>query len=278
VGGTTFNGDQANPYIYWNSSTSSVNTALQYIPETVWNDTSGNGLAASGGAASTIFPQPAWQWTPADYSGASGRFVPDVAFAASPNHDGYLTCSQVDNSSTYGTSCTSGFVSSAGYLFLGGGTSAGTPSFAGMLTLLTQKYGPLGNINPLLYSLASNPTTYASVFHDITTGNNLVPCSSTATGCVNGQLGYLATAGYDLATGLGSIDGGALYTSLATALKLSATSITVTAAPSSVAMGATTTLTAVVSSTKSGTITGTVTLPPDRPTSGVPPFPTERPP
>jgi hypothetical protein len=260
VGGTTFNGDQANPYIYWNSSTSSVNTALQYIPETVWNDTSGNGLAASGGAASTIFPQPAWQWTPADYSGASGRFVPDVAFAASPNHDGYLTCSQVDNSSTYGTSCTSGFVSSAGYLFLGGGTSAGTPSFAGMLTLLTQKYGPLGNINPLLYSLASNPTTYASVFHDITTGNNLVPCSSTATGCVNGQLGYLATAGYDLATGLGSIDGGALYTSLATALKLSATSITVTAAPSSVAMGATTTLTAVVSSTKSGTITGTVTF------------------
>lgn len=260
VGGTTFSGDQANPYIYWNSSTSSVNTALQYIPETVWNDTSGNGLAASGGAASTIFPQPAWQWSPADYSGASGRFVPDVSFAASAGHDGYLTCSQVDNSSTYGTSCTSGFVSSAGYLFLGGGTSAGTPSFAGMLTLLTQKYGPLGNINPLLYSLASNPTTYASIFHDITTGNNIVPCSSTATGCVNGQLGYQATTGYDLATGLGSIDGGALNAALATALKLSATSITVTAAPNSVAMGATTTLTAVVSSTKSGTITGTVSF------------------
>jgi subtilase family serine protease len=260
VGGTTFSGDQINPYIYWNSSSSSVNTALQYIPETVWNDTDGNGLAASGGAVSTLFPQPAWQWTPADYSGASGRFVPDVAFAASPHHDGYLTCSQVDNSSTYGTSCTSGFVSSANYLFLGGGTSAGTPSFAGMLTLLTQKYGPLGNINPVLYSLASNPTNYASVFHDITTGNNFVPCSSTATGCVNGQLGYLATAGYDLTTGLGSIDGGALYTALATALKLSATSTVVTAAPNSVAMGATTTLTAVVSSTKTGTITGTVTF------------------
>lgn len=258
VGGTTLVGDEYNPSLYWNSTTTTVNTALQYIPETVWNDSSGSGLAASGGGVSTLFPQPGWQWTPTNFSGTSGRFVPDVAFAASPNHDGYLTCSQVDNSATYGTSCTNGFVSSANYLFLGGGTSASAPSFAGMLTLLTQKYGVLGNINPFLYGLASNPTTYAAVFHDVASGDNIVSCISTAIGCVGGELGYQAATGYDLTTGLGSIDAGALYTALASASKLAVTSIAVTATPNSLAMGTTTTLSATVSSTQSGTPTGTV--------------------
>ena len=54
--------------------------------------------------------------------------------------------------------CANGFYSSGAgqnsVFFVAGGTSAGTPSFAGMLTLLAQKYGNLGNVNPTLYNLA----------------------------------------------------------------------------------------------------------------------------
>ena len=69
--------------------------------------------------------------------------MPDVAFTASAEHDGYLVCSQDDTTAQTGTDCATGFVSSTGYIGQNvcGGTSAATPSFAGMLTLLVQKYG-----------------------------------------------------------------------------------------------------------------------------------------
>ena len=204
---------------YWNQTPGMVNSALSYIPETVWNDTSAsNGLLASTGGVSLYFPQPNWQPTPPNYTGVSGRFVPDVSFAASPMHDGYMNCSQDYNSTIYGTMCADGFFSSGSggnsVFFVAGGTSASTPSFAGILTLLAQKYGPLGNVNPTLYNLAS---THPSVFHDITSGNNIVPCTlvsvlSSDIGCTTGSFGWDAQTGYDLATGLGSVDGYALYT------------------------------------------------------------------
>ena len=219
VGGTTLNGDESNYGLYWNQTPGMVNSALSYIPETVWNDTSAsNGLLASTGGVSLYFPQPNWQPTPPNYTGVSGRFVPDVSFAASPMHDGYMNCSQDYNSTIYGTMCADGFFSSGSggnsVFFVAGGTSASTPSFAGILTLLAQKYGPLGNVNPTLYNLA---LTHPSVFHDITSGNNIVPCTlvsvlSSDIGCTTGSFGWDAQTGYDLATGLGSVDGYALYT------------------------------------------------------------------
>ncbi len=95
-----------------------------------------------------------------------------------------------------------------------GGTLA-SAIFAGMLTLLVEKYGKQGNFNQTLYSLAANPTNYAAIFHDITTGSNAQPCAAGSKGCSGGLVGYDATAGYDLVTGLGSINGGALYAALA---------------------------------------------------------------
>lgn len=61
-----------------------------------------------------------------------------------------------------------------------------------------------GNINPTLYSMvASSP----GVFHDITTGSNAVPCQAGTPDCPSGgEIGYSAGPGYDLATGLGSVD------------------------------------------------------------------------
>jgi subtilase family serine protease len=279
VGGTTLSGDESDPTTYWNDTVNSstgilVDSALRYIPETVWSDTDlGYGLSATGSGVSLYYPQPTvsnigWaQPTPSNYSGASGRFVPDVAFAASPNHDGYLTCSQANDSTEYGIDCTTGFLSSLGYWDdVIGGTSASTPSFAGMLTLLVQKYGKLGNINPKLYELAANATTYTAVFHDITSGNNVVPCDPadglpSDVGCPSsGEFGYTATTGYDMVTGLGSINGGALYTALAASGGAGTTTTTVEVTPSPVTLGRTITLTATVKSSSSGVIAGTVTF------------------
>jgi hypothetical protein len=262
VGGTTLNGDESNYGLYWNQTAGTVSSALSYIPETVWNDTSAtNGLLASAGGVSLYFPQPSWQPTPTNYTGVSGRFVPDVSFAASPMHDGYMNCSQDNNSTQYGTMCANGFFSSGtgqnSVFFVAGGTSASAPSFAGMLTLLAQKYGNLGNVNPTLYNLA---LSHPSVFHDTTSGNNIVPCTVIATdpGCTTGDFGWYAQTGYDLATGLGSVDGYQLYTNWQNTSAGAATSTTIAASPSSLKMYGTTVLTATVTSGTAGTISGNV--------------------
>jgi hypothetical protein len=67
----------------------------------------------------------------------------------------------------------------------------------------------LGNANMELYALAASSPT---AFHDITTGNNMVPCTSGSVNCPAGttEIGYSAKPGYDLATGLGSLDVAAL--------------------------------------------------------------------
>ena len=252
VGGTTFSADGsasspepgANEYWSYSSTADIISSALQYIPETSWNDTAydqsldpTNTLASGGGGVSLYYAMPNWQWAPSNFSGTPMRFVPDVAFSASADHDPYLICSQIftsatDPSETDGPSCVDGFRESNTDLMAVGGTSATSPSFAGMLTLLVEKYGKQGNFNQPLYSLAAQPTNYAAIFHDITTGSNAQPCTTGSTGCVGGLVGYEATAGYDLVTGLGSINGGALYAALAPpayTLGASSNSITVPA-------------------------------------------------
>ena len=204
VGGTEFNEGTGN---YWGDSSNPF--ALSYIPETSWNDTNIAGqLAASGGGASIDFPRPSWQSAPGVPS-INFRLVPDVAMAASADHDGYYI---VEN----------------GAAGLYGGTSAATPVFAGIVLLVAQGVGAngLGNINPALYSLASEPArtcsttaiTEACVFHDITSGNNVVPCAGGTNGCAGITFGYSAAVGYDMVTGLGSVD--------ATGLALAAASLT----------------------------------------------------
>ena len=77
-------------------------------------------------------------------------------------------------------------------------------------------------------------------------------------GCANGELGWDASAGYDLATGLGSLDGFALYTNWQNTSAGATTSTTVAASPSSLKMYGTTVLTATVNSGTAGTISGNV--------------------
>jgi subtilase family serine protease len=220
VGGTRFSGDANSPSGYWHPETPGtdiLNSALMYIPETSWNDSTGNSLSATGGGSSIYFPKPSWQTgtgVPAD----GARDVPDVSFNASGNHDGYLACTRTVPANT--PTCVSGFRTASvnGNLTVFGGTSAGVPIFAGMVALINQQTNSTGqgNVNPKLYAIAASS---ANAFHDVTTGNNDVPYQATSTllpdcaqtGSV--ALGYLATSGYDLVTGLGSINAANLVTS-----------------------------------------------------------------
>ncbi len=188
-------------------------SALSYIPENAWNDTAlGGGIAASGGGASALFAKPWWQTGPgrAGRSGArcAGRRIIRLRRPRCLRH-----------------LCTGGLMGV-------GGTSAASPSFAGIVTLINQyvvakgsqpKPG-LGNINPNLYGLAQNTT---GVFHDITAGDNIVPCAAGSTGMHRGSFGYKAGPGYDLVTGLGSVDANNLATSWAGQSTLTGTTTTV---------------------------------------------------
>jgi len=219
VGGTQFN--DGNGSAYWGSSNAggTQGSALSYIPESVWNESGSSGLWASGGGASIVYSKPAWQsgkGVPAD----GKRDVPDVSLTAA-GHDGYL-------------------VYISGSMWVIGGTSASSPSLAGLMALIVQNSGARqGNANPAFYSLATQQNSGgAAVFHDVTSGNNSVP----------GVSGFTAGAGYDLAAGLGSVDATALAAhwtngTIAPGFQLSApASVTVTAGGASVSQNLTTTV------------------------------------
>jgi subtilase family serine protease len=212
VGGTEFNEGSGT---YWTTTNAGGNAStLSYIPEITWNDSSaGSGIQATGGGASTLFTKPFWQSGPG-VPDDGARDVPDISFSASANHDGYLICDETfdANTHTFTPVCPNGYL---GGFSAVGGTSASTPAFAGIVALLNQSMNSSqGNINQTLYSLAK---TSPNPLHSIASGGNVVPCqvNPPSPGCPTsgsgaGFMGYSAGAGYDLATGLGSVDAYAL--------------------------------------------------------------------
>jgi hypothetical protein len=295
LGGTEFMGDgtaqtpETGSGTYWNSSGTGgvsddlVTSAKSYIPEMVWNDTTynisqGGGLSAGGGGASSLWKKPSWQAGVPGIPADGFRDVPDVSWDASNNHDSYLYCTQVltvGSPSTYVSSCQAnsfrlsdpGQSDDATFASLAGGTSFSVPEFAGLLSIVEQKLasgGGLGNINPALYTMASNATTYASAFHDITTGNNQVPCTAGSPNCgttgTNNVIGYTAGTGYDQASGLGSIDANNFATSFAALVTATGTKTAIITTPgTSLVSGESVTFTATVTpNTLSTAPTGTV--------------------
>ncbi len=217
VGGTQFN-DSVSPAQYWNSANGVTGgSALSYIPEDVWNanctgSSCGSGsILAGGGGVSHFFSKPSWQAGVAGIPSDGARDVPDVALAAA-GHTPYVLC--LDGSCTPQSS---GQVSLYGVY----GTSAAAPSFAGIMALVNQKTGSRqGQANAVLYKLAaaenlsncnaSNTSGLPSsncIFNDVTVGTNAVPGEP---GYNTSGETYLATAGYDLASGLGSVNVGNL--------------------------------------------------------------------
>ena len=198
IGGTMFNeGSATGATSYWsyNPNADVVSSATGYIPEVVWNESGTSGLGAGGGGASIFFSKPNWQ-TGSGVPNDSARDVPDLALNAASGHDAYLFCSQ--------GWCTNGFRNASSNLDVIGGTSVGTPSFAGILALVQQKINSrIGNANPTIYGLS----TVSGVFNDVVSGNNDSPCTAGTPNCpTGGSIGYTATPGYDLASGWGSID------------------------------------------------------------------------
>jgi hypothetical protein len=256
---------------YWKSSNDSKYGSLQKpLPEQPWNDSvygfnlttydsldsQENTIASGGGGVSsctktqsTASPfggtdttcvansgraKPAWQTAPGVPKDGV-RDVPDVSLFSADGANGaaWVICI----SATDCVANSQGVISPSAV----GGTSAAAPAMAGIMALVNQKYGAQGQANFILYPLAAQ---YPNTFNDVDLGSNNVPCNqyaslSTCALDSNGdgyysQQEYSAGAGYDMASGLGSIDVGNLIAnwgkiSLAsskTALTLSKTTIT----------------------------------------------------
>ena len=184
--------------------------------------TSQNGICLSPG-----YPTPPFQsGINVGTAAPSGvRYLPDVSLFAAPGKAhpvawAFCSDSSLDQATTASyTDCLPG--SNGFNLDPIGGTSAATPAVAGILGLVIQSLpgNPrLGIANDVLYNLNAKGNTGA--FNDVTVGNNSVPCSPVnSAGCgSNGFLtGYNAGTGYDLATGLGSINIAKLITAWPTA-------------------------------------------------------------
>ncbi|HEY2547843.1 MAG TPA: protease pro-enzyme activation domain-containing protein, partial [Candidatus Acidoferrum sp.] len=266
VGGTDFN-DAGTQSTYFNSTNAAgtLASAIGYIPESTWNDsctnaafgtnpeTNCNSTAAanaaavvtvggSGGASNCAtqnasngcaagYPKPAYQ----SFTGLTGmpadgtRDLPDVSLFASDgfNKSAYVVCEADAVSSPSCSGNTFNFLAV-------GGTSAPTPSFAGIMALVNQsevaagRSGRQGNANFVLYKLAQMQDSAATAcnsvatplpaaactFNDITAGTIAMPCAKGSLNCnpttgsdtVGVLSGFSATAGYDLATGLGSVN------------------------------------------------------------------------
>ncbi|MBS2031485.1 MAG: S8/S53 family peptidase [Deltaproteobacteria bacterium] len=187
MGGSQFSSAQATWF-----DTSNALTGVQ--PETTWNE--GNTLGGGGGGQSRYFAKPSWQVGIGPKSTDGARDVPDLALMAAVTHPGVAV---YDCGSGQGTDpgC-NGATNGAGNLDVFGGTSVAAPLAAGVFALVSGQVGcKLGDIHPTLYALGQTQQGGgALVFHDINTGSN----------ALDGLPGFGAGAGYDLATGWGSID------------------------------------------------------------------------
>lgn len=167
------------------------------------------GWTFAGGGFSHVFARPDYQNSLPAGSTAIGsmRGVPDIGMQAS-QVTGVLVYDTAPGDANGGLSCDqNGSPCSAGW-YVVGGTSSGTPQWAGLVAITDQIAGkPLGQINDDLYALANGPN-YASMFFDVTTGNNSNPSFPNIPG-------FPATKGWDPVTGLGTPNAAALLPALA---------------------------------------------------------------
>ncbi len=171
------------------------------------------GAAPAGGTTAAATALVGQMQNPAPLiSGVPHRLTPDVALNAAADHDGTLFCSEgiceINGS---------GQLEDAGIV---GGTSVAAPSMAGVQALIDQANGGRQGMPAYIYyTLAANqnttncnsslPPTNSSgcAFQDITVGNNLIcGLSSCSTTTPAAKIGFQAGTGYDMATGLGSVN------------------------------------------------------------------------
>ena len=221
-------------------------SAKSYIPESTWSyscaDSGGlNGctpppntaylndgsyLVAGGGGSSQVYSKPSWQ-SGAGVPQDGARDIPDVSLLAGY---WYVICEIDANASASGSSTSCDLNSPYFDFQIVSGTSASVQAFAGIMALVNQAHGRQGNANYVLYPLATPANTCAStptavsntscIFYDTQMGNNSVICVGGTPNCSDTTFGeygillsgnpsaaaYPTAAGYDLATGLGSVN------------------------------------------------------------------------
>ncbi|MGO8958223.1 MAG: IPT/TIG domain-containing protein [Streptosporangiaceae bacterium] len=210
------------PYVVSVGGTTIDDAVSQPPLEHVWNDGADGG--GGGGGISQSWAMPAWQREAtvqgialpgsADYVNAdsvenSFGYPPGFCQSTVAGASSSTPCRLVPDVSAQADEFTGAVtVYEAAYGGWGtvGGTSSSTPIWAATLALINASptcashvatRSGVGFVSPLLYAVASDPGDYRAVFNDITAGNNDVY------GIDNGLV-YPATAGYDLASGLGS--------------------------------------------------------------------------
>jgi kumamolisin len=188
----------SSPYVLAVGGTTIANNGVNQ-PDICWKE--GDGLRAdnggsTGGGVSAVFPRPNWQEgitiQSVNPGAIAGRCIPDIAANADWNASPYLLV--VDGSAQPN-----------------GGTSAATPLWASLITLINQKRGAgkrIGYLTPLLYQTASGgvggQTIGKAGCTDVTSGDN----NTASVG------GYQAGNGYDAVSGWGTPNGQALLAAL----------------------------------------------------------------
>jgi subtilase family serine protease len=240
-------------------------------------------VGGSGGASNCIqsqnqsvsscaggYAKPAWQSGPGVPSDGA-RNVPDVSLFAGDglNASAYLVCE---------TDIYEGCAGETYTLVPVGGTSASAPTFAGIMAMIVQStHSRQGNANYVFYPLAAQPGascdstgTIASscIFYDVTVGTIAMPCTPATPNCVTNVVGdqagvlsgYSTTPGFDLGTGLGSVNAANLATNWSS-VTFQPTSSTLSLSPTNLTHGSPVSVNvSVTPNAGTGTPTGQVSL------------------
>ena len=281
------------PETTWNDSCAAAGVVTGCVPPIA---TDGSDLTAGGGGPSTCatftvggtcsagYAKPGWQ-TGTGVPNDGVRDLPDVSLFGSNGNNGsaYVICQADANTGSNTSSCDL----KAPYqdFQLVGGTSVSAQAFAGIMALVGQKTGERqGNANYVLYKLAaqngascaSNAASSSCVLYDVTQGNNSVACTGGSPNCGNtssaaNQFGTLVdpkntsspawttSTGYDLATGLGSVNASNLVNNWTSVTFAPTTTTLANVSPTTITHGQPINFTITVSS-KSGTPSGAVAL------------------
>jgi Pro-kumamolisin, activation domain/Bacterial Ig-like domain (group 3) len=294
---TTWNDSCANAGLTGCNSVTSSSASLNIV---AGSGGPSNCTVLSGSTCVSGYPKPSWQSGVTGIPNDGARDLPDVSLFSSDgqNKSFYIVC-QSDQDITGDTGCNLTTFSTASPFHdfqAVGGTSAAAPTFAGIIALVNQKTGQRqGNANITLYSMAKSETfsncnstggtsgsssNTTCVFNDITKGNISVPCTGGSTNCSktssggfgvlvsSGNPAFAAGTGYDLATGLGSVNVANLISKWATP-SLIGTSISLSPSSVSGTVGSTVALSgAVTKSSGSTTPSGVVVF--ENAATGVP--------
>jgi hypothetical protein len=264
-------------YVY-SSSTSGENFLKSLVDITGGSGGVSSCTTSNGSTVSSClggYAKPSWQTGVAGIPSDGKRDIPDVSFFASNGFLGsaYLVCVSDAGSCSY--SATSETTTQEV-----GGTSASSPAMAGVMALINQKAGAAqGSPNTQLYALAAKQT-YSSCktetgttssscyFNDIDTGTIAVPCdySNRSPNCSGSDYvgvlsGYAAGTGYDLATGLGSLNVANVVNAWVSDAGTGTATVAVSPTTSTITINNSLVLTVTVAGSGSlGTPTGTVLL------------------